>query len=57
MGNHRIGRPELKSVMRLSDDKKFVITEIIITEQRPVEYYQKELLAEIGRPAARKLGK
>ncbi len=57
MGNHRFTTPKLTTVMRLSEDKKYVITEMTITDQRPVEYYQKELLAGIGRPVARTLRK
>ncbi len=44
MGNHVIFKPTLKSLMYLSKDGKYVITETTITDKRPLSYYTGQLL-------------
>lgn len=54
MGNHLLTTPKLRTVMYLSKDKKRVITETTIIDERPVEYFQTQLLVGIGKTAGKK---
>ncbi len=44
MGNHIRTKPEITARMYLSKDKKYVFSETVITDKRPVSYYLKQLL-------------
>lgn len=49
MGNHVPTTPTMKTLMYVSKDGKYVITETIITDQRPLKYYTEQLLKEVLR--------
>lgn len=44
MVNHIKTLSEVFTRMYLSADKKFVITEVVIQDKRPVSYFKKQLL-------------
>jgi hypothetical protein len=46
MVNHIITKPKVTARMYISKDKKFVVTETIMTDKRPIDYYTKQLLPE-----------
>ena len=49
MGNHIVTKPKVTARMYLSKDKKYVITETILTDKRPVKYYKEQLLPKSSR--------
>ncbi len=46
MVNHIITKPKVTARMYLSKDGKYVISETIITDKRPVKYYTNQLLVK-----------
>ena len=48
MGNHIITKPRITTRMYLTKDKRYVITEMVITEKRSVKYYREQLLPNVA---------